>query len=314
MPDNYEPILNLKETAAFIKITNDYLETNFARELNLMSVPSPSFTLLENDKCNNSINKKKEPILEKEEKNKIKHCDNEIISWKKNALNRYGFETENGLYTRLTCEENIAQSKIYYSVLSWEKKIKKNDKNLHLIKYIAKKIFKILKMAEKYIYQINSKLTFQLLDEMDFMTLQEIEEKFPNITLENAIIKITKKKKIVCIIENEPINNSKKINKNNSLQKHCCEINGYIFLYYSITNQFHKISNIKVSANNCENTVIKNQKNTHSKSIFQTIGGNINITKILIFFLKKIHVGEIQSLIWPEKFAKLSNDYNIMLP
>jgi aspartate--ammonia ligase len=44
-----------------------------------------------------------------------------------------------------------------------------------------------------------------------------------------------------------------------------------------------------------------------------TMGGGIGQSRISMFFLRKVHIGEVQSAIWPEKVRKACENKNIFL-
>ena len=44
-----------------------------------------------------------------------------------------------------------------------------------------------------------------------------------------------------------------------------------------------------------------------------TIGGGIGQSRICMFFLRKAHIGEVQSSLWPEETVKLLSEHNIPL-
>lgn len=44
-----------------------------------------------------------------------------------------------------------------------------------------------------------------------------------------------------------------------------------------------------------------------------SIGGGIGQSRICMFFLEKIHIGEVQASIWPEEVRKECEEKNIIL-
>ena len=45
----------------------------------------------------------------------------------------------------------------------------------------------------------------------------------------------------------------------------------------------------------------------------QTIGGGIGQSRLCMFFLRKAHIGEVQSSIWPEKMERACREAGIPL-
>ena len=44
-----------------------------------------------------------------------------------------------------------------------------------------------------------------------------------------------------------------------------------------------------------------------------TIGGGIGQSRICMFFLRKAHIGEVQSSLWPEETVELAEKHGIQL-
>lgn len=55
------------------------------------------------------------------------------------------------------------------------------------------------------------------------------------------------------------------------------------------------------------------QKAILEKELPYTIGGGIGQSRICMFFLRKAHIGEVQSSIWPEETVKLMEEHEIKL-
>ena len=55
------------------------------------------------------------------------------------------------------------------------------------------------------------------------------------------------------------------------------------------------------------------QKAILEKELPYTIGGGIGQSRICMFFLRKAHIGEVQSSIWPDETVKLMEEHGIKL-
>ena len=55
------------------------------------------------------------------------------------------------------------------------------------------------------------------------------------------------------------------------------------------------------------------QKAILNKELPYTIGGGIGQSRICMFFLRKAHIGEVQSSIWPEEAIKECEEHGIQL-
>ena len=55
------------------------------------------------------------------------------------------------------------------------------------------------------------------------------------------------------------------------------------------------------------------QKAILNKELPYTIGGGIGQSRICMFFLRRAHIGEVQSSIWPAEIRKEAKEHNITL-
>ena len=71
---------------------------------------------------------------------------------------------------------------IYVDQWDWEKVIAKSDRTLSTLKQTVKKIYNVFKMTEKYINSLFTQLEPRLPEDVTFMTAQELEDMYPDLT------------------------------------------------------------------------------------------------------------------------------------
>jgi aspartate--ammonia ligase len=62
-----------------------------------------------------------------------------------------------------------------------------------------------------------------------------------------------------------------------------------------------------------ERAALPYQKAIINEELPYTIGGGIGQSRICMFFLRKAHIGEVQSSIWPEATVEECNKHGIKL-
>ena len=62
-----------------------------------------------------------------------------------------------------------------------------------------------------------------------------------------------------------------------------------------------------------ERATLPFQKAILEKELPYTIGGGIGQSRICMFFLRKAHIGEVQSSLWPDDVAKECESKGVML-
>ena len=110
------------------------------------------------------------------------------------ALYRYNIENDKGIYTDMNAirrdEDTDFIHSYYVDQWDWEKIISKEDRNEEYLKDVVRKIYSVFKKTEEYITTEYPKLTKKLPEEITFITAQELENKYPNLTpkIENMLL------------------------------------------------------------------------------------------------------------------------------
>ena len=143
-PDGYKPILDLKQTELAIKQIKEFFQQNLSTELRLRRVTAPLF-VLQGLGINDDLNGVERPvsfdILETGEIAEVVHS---LAKWKRMALESYGFEKGEGLYTDMSAirrdEEPDNIHSIYVDQWDWEKIITRENRNSEYLKLIVRAI------------------------------------------------------------------------------------------------------------------------------------------------------------------------------
>ena len=65
---------------------------------------------------------------------------------------------------------------------------------------------------------------------------------------------------------------------------------------------------------NCEDRAeLDFQKSLLNKELPYTVGGGIGQSRICMFYLRKAHIGEVQSSIWPETIMREAEENGIQM-
>ena len=125
-----------------------------------------------------------------------------LAKWKRFALHEYGYEAGEGLYTNMNAirrdEELDATHSIYVDQWDWEKSFKKNGVLLNTYKTVQT-IYGIFKDLEDHLFEnIRSLKVFT--GRNCFVTSQELEDKYPELTPKDREHAIAKEHGAVFII------------------------------------------------------------------------------------------------------------------
>ncbi|MFW6287529.1 MAG: aspartate--ammonia ligase [bacterium] len=330
IPDNYHSLLSVRETEVAIKQVKDHFERKLAEVLNLTRVSAPLFVDRESG-LNDNLNGIERPVGF--DIKAIKNMDIEIVQslakWKRLALHKYDFDEGEGLYTDMNAirrDEDLDNlHSIYVDQWDWEKVINKADRNIDKLKSIVKDIYSVFKETQEYLYSLYPNITPILPDDIYFITTQELENRFPELSPKEREDTIAEEKKAVFIMEIGGELESGLKHDGRAPDYDDWQLNGDIIFWYPVLDRALEVSSmgIRVDEDSLNKQLIVSGEEERSKLPFHqkilnkelpyTVGGGIGQSRICMFFLKKAHVGEVQSAIWPEEMHDLCNKANIFL-
>jgi aspartate--ammonia ligase len=133
IPENYDPVLSVRETQEAIKFIRDLFQKEFGREMNLERVSAPLF-VTKSSGLNDNLNGVERPVgfdikgVPGEEIEVVQS----LAKWKRLALKRYGFKPGEGLYSNMNAirrDEDLDNlHSCYVDQWDWEKVIRKEDR------------------------------------------------------------------------------------------------------------------------------------------------------------------------------------------
>ncbi|MGF1689329.1 aspartate--ammonia ligase [Photobacterium japonica] len=330
VPENYQPLLGLRDTEVAIKKLKDYFETALAYELYLTRVSAPLFVKPETG-LNDNLNGTERPVsfdlLDDNGANvEVVHS---LAKWKRMALGRYGFQIDEGLYTDMNAirrdEEFDNIHSIYVDQWDWEKVLDKSMRHEDYLRTTVEKIYNAFLKTENYIYQEYPVLKKRLPAQVTFITSQELLDTYPDLTpkeRENAICKAHG----AVFIQNigHTLSHGEK-HDGRAPDYDDWNLNGDLLFWNPVLDSGLELSSMGIRV--CEDS-LKAQLDIagcedraslpfHSavlnKTLPYTIGGGIGQSRICMFFLQKAHIGEVQSSIWPDAMIEECEANKIIL-
>jgi len=330
IPENYQSILSVRDTEIAIKKLKDHFERKLAEVLNLTRVSAPLFVDRESG-LNDNLNGVERPVCF--DIKAIKGIDIEIVQslakWKRLALSQYEFEQGEGLYTDMNAirrDEDLDNlHSIYVDQWDWEKVIAKSERNIDNLKTIVMDIYTVFKETEQYLHNLYPQIEPILPEDIFLITTQELEDKYPELSPKEREDEITKEKKAVFIMEIGGLLKSGIKHDGRAPDYDDWQLNGDIIFWSPILDRAFEVSSMGIRvdedtlkkqlkiSNNEERLNLSFHKKILNKELPYTVGGGIGQSRICMFFLKKAHVGEVQSTIWPDEMHNLCNKANIFL-
>ncbi|MBC2857330.1 aspartate--ammonia ligase [Cetobacterium sp. 2A] len=324
----YYSKLNLMETEKAIKLVKDNFEKSLAHELELTRVSAPLFVTPESG-LNDDLNGIERPVSFDVKSKEIAVIVHSLAKWKRMALHKYDFKVGTGLYTDMNAirrDEDLSPIHSYYvDQWDWEKIIDKNDRTKLKLQEIVKKIYKSLKDTEEFITNIYPSLSKKLPENITFVTSQELEDLYPNLTSKEREHEYAKKHGAIFIMEIGKTLTSGNKHDGRAPDYDDWNLNGDIIVYYEPLKIGLELSSmgIRVDEESLDKQLTLSDANDRRKYEFHkkllngelpyTVGGGIGQSRLCLFFLDKMHIGEVQSSIWPQSLIEDCKNKNIFL-
>lgn len=328
IPEGYKSPQNIKETEILIKEVKDYFERALAKELNLTRVSAPLFVKPETG-LNDNLNGVERPVSFgiKEQNDATAEIVHSLAKWKRNALGVYGFEHGEGLYTDMSAirrdEETDNIHSIYVDQWDWERIIDKSERNVDTLKMIVRKVYEALKNTEVFVNSRHPEITRLLPDEITFVTTQELLDKYPELTARERERKAAKEYGAIFLMQiGGPLSNGEK-HDGRAPDYDDWGLNGDIIVDYPVLDIGLELSSMGIRVDEdslkaqlkmagCEERMeLPFQKAILEQKLPYTIGGGIGQSRICMFFLRRAHIGEVQSSLWPDEVVSKAKEAGI---
>ena len=330
IPEGYEPALNLHDTQIAIKTVKDFFQDLLAKQLNLLRVSAPLFVDPASG-LNDNLNGVERPVSFdiKEQRGFNAEVVHSLAKWKRYALKEYGFSNGEGLYTDMNAIRREETTDNIHSIFvdqwDWEKIISKEDRTIDTLKSVVRDVYKTLRKTEMYMAIQYDYIEEILPKEIFFITSQELLDMYPDKTPKEREYLITKEKKAVCLMQiGDKLGNGEP-HDGRAPDYDDWALNADILVYYPVLDIALELSSmgIRVDENSLRTQLEKAgcperanlafQKAILNKELPYTIGGGIGQSRICMFFLRRAHIGEVQSSIWPADIRKEAKKHNITL-
>lgn len=324
----YQAKLTLVETEVAIKKVKDFFQKELSDELELLRVSAPLFVIPESG-LNDNLNGVERPVSFDTKSGERVEIIHSLAKWKRMALYRYNIDSHKGIYTDMNAirrdEDTDFIHSYYVDQWDWEKIIEKEDRNEEYLKETVRKIYSVFKKTENYITSEYPQLSKKLPEEITFITTQELENKYPNLTPKNREHAIAKECGAVFIMKIGGTLASGEKHDGRAPDYDDWGLNGDILFYYPPLGIGLELSSMgirvdeksldeQLKISNCEERRATPYHQMVLNNVLPyTIGGGIGQSRICMFFLDKLHIGEVQSSIWSQEVHEICKQMNIVL-
>ena len=330
IPKNYQSQLNLHDTQIAIKTVKDFFQNLLSQRLNLSRVSAPLFVDPDSG-LNDNLNGVERPVTFdiKEQNGREAEVVQSLAKWKRYALKKYGFSYGEGLYTDMNAirRDEITDNihSIFVDQWDWEKIIKKDERTIATLMDTVKVVYKCLRKTEKYMAIQYDYIEEILPHDIFFVTTQELADMFPDNTPKEREYYIAKAKGAVCIMKIGDVLENGERHDGRAPDYDDWSLNADIVVYYPVLDIALELSSMGIRVDKkallsqlkkagCEERKdLPFQKAIINEELPYTIGGGIGQSRICMFFLRKAHIGEVQSSLWPEDMIAQCEENGVQL-
>lgn len=329
MVEGYRSSLSLRDTQKAIKYVKDTFQKELKTALGLERISAPLF-VEQGSGINDDLNGVERKVdFDLKETGQVAEVVQSLAKWKRMALATYGYGVGEGLYTDMSAirrdDDMDNLHSIYVDQWDWEKVITRADRNLDFLKDTVRRIALAVAKTKRHVNAEYPILSAEISPDVTFITTQELEDRFPALTPKEREYAVVKEHKTVFIIGIGYELKSGIKHDGRAPDYDDWNLNGDLFYWDEILSKPIEISSMGIRVD--ETSLAAQLKHAgcldrmqypYHKAIAEgklplTIGGGIGQSRLCLLLLEKMHIGEVQSSIWPEDVRKQCADAGIRL-
>ena len=340
IPEGYRNLLgSIENTEKAIKAVKDMFQDNLSAQLALLRVTAP-MVVMSGMGLNDDLNGVESPVAfpVRDMDGRQAEVVHSLAKWKRLKLAQMAVQPGRGIYTDMNAlrpEEELDNiHSIYVDQWDWEKVITREERTLDYLKKTVRRIYEAIKVTENKLYVEFPQIEPMLPEDLHFIHSEELLKMYPDLSPKDRENAVTKKFGAVFIIgiggslsDGQPHDGrSSDYDDWSTVNEEGYEgLNGDLLLWNPVLESAFEISSmgIRVDAEALRRQLSLRGETDKSGLLYHrmlledrlpyTIGGGIGQSRLCMFLLRKAHIGEIQSSVWPESMRTLCHNAGIDL-
>lgn len=339
-PSGYRNLLeNVENTEKAIKHVKDMFQENLSAQLALLRVTAP-MVVLTGTGINDDLNSVERPVSfpirdMNERRAEVVHS---LAKWKRLKLGEMKVAPGRGIYTDMNAlrpdEELDNIHSLYVDQWDWEKVITREQRNIAFLKQTVRRIYEAIKVTENKLYVEFPQLVPSLPEEIHFIHAQQLLDLYPGKSPKERENEIVRRYGAVFVIgigaplsDGEPHDGRAADYDDWSTpnEEGYNGLNGDLLLWNPVLGNAFEVSSMGIRVDEASlarqlemrGQQAKRDLYFHKKLLAGelpcTIGGGIGQSRLCMYLLRKAHIGEIQSSIWPESMRRECSEAGIEL-
>ena len=214
---------------------------------------------------------------------------------------------------------------VYVDQWDWEKVISAEDRNVAYLKRTVRDIVSAVSETSSALNVAFPSLHTKLPSEVFFITTQELEDLYPDLTPKQREDEICKKKGVVFLMQIGKILKSGIKHDGRAPDYDDWELNGDILYWNEVLGHAFEISSMGIRVDpksldsqltiaGCDDRrALPFHKMLLNGKLPLTMGGGIGQSRLCMLLIGTAHIGEVQVSLWDEATRKTCEDAGVML-
>lgn len=322
----YRALLETRVREQAIKQIKDFFEASLASGLGLHRVSAPLF-VHGGLGINDDLNGVEKPVrfAVRDLGGATLELVQSLAKWKRLALHQYGYGPGQGIYTDMNAvrpDETLDHlHSIYVDQWDWEAIIRPEDRNLETLKRYVRSIYETIRRTEYHVASLYPQIVPVLPVDITFATSEELYQRWPDKTPKERERAICRERQAVFVVgigadlpDGGPHDGRAPDYDDWSTERQDGGrgLNGDILLWNGVLEDAFELSSmgIRVDPSALRRQLAirgaEDRAALHFHSLLlqgvlpQTLGGGIGQSRLCMFLLRAVHVGEVAVSVWPE--------------
>ena len=316
-PAGYQAALGLYDTQTAIGFLKRTFEEKLCLVLNLKRVSAPLFVDPDTG-LNDDLSGIERPVrFDLKATGKDAVVVHSLAKWKRMALAVYGFSAGEGLYTDMNAirrdEEMDNLHSVYTDQWDWEKIITRDTRNIDYLKKVVQGIVGAICDTLDFLKCRYPQIDVSLCRSVKFVTSQELEDLYPNLSSKERENAYVKEHKTVFIMQIGGALKSGKPHDSRAPDYDDWDLNGDIMFWHDALDCAMEISSMGIRVDEeslAKQLTLANAESRRAlpfhKALLNgelplTMGGGIGQSRLSMLLLGKAHIGEVQVALWDDE-------------
>ena len=338
IPEGYRNLLgSIENTEKAIKAVKDMFQDNLSAQLALLRITAP-MVVMSGMGLNDDLNGVENPVSfsVRDMQGRNAEVVHSLAKWKRLKLAQMNVPPGRGIYTDMNAlrpEEDLDNiHSIYVDQWDWEKVITRGQRTLDYLKKTVRMIYEAIKVTENKLYVEFPQIEPMLPEDIHFIHSEELLQMYPDMSPKERENAVTRQYRAVFIIgigaelsdgrphdgRSADYDDWSTVNEEGYMG-----LNGDLLLWNPILESAFEISSMGVRVDEdalrrqldmrgeADKTGLLYHRMLLEGKLPYTIGGGIGQSRLCMFLLRKAHIGEIQSSVWPEEMRLLCHNAGI---